>query len=178
MSTATALVPRGLVSRVEHGGTLLRRRAALAVVPDRRVVLGRAPFVAGVVTLLVAGLLGLLILNTALGKDAFRLHTLTVDGRALQDQEQTLEQQVQDLSAPQTLAAKAAAMGMVQAGPPAFLRLSDGVVLGSPTAAVGPAADGTGGPLVPGLDSSTAADAGATSGTAKTDAGTTTEPTR
>ena len=40
---------------------------------------------------------------------------------------------------------------MVQGGPPAFLRLSDGVVLGSPTAAEA-AAPVDGGPVVAGSD--------------------------
>ncbi len=137
MTTAAAIVTRALVG-TDRSATVLRRRPALAVVPERRVVLGRAPFVGGVVVMLVAGLLGLLALNTALAKDAFRLHTLTVDGRALEDREQTLAQEVERLRAPQSLAEKAAALGMVQAGPPAFLRLSDGVVLGSPTPALAP----------------------------------------
>jgi hypothetical protein len=47
---------------------------------------------------------------------------------------------VSDLQSPQTLAARAAALGMVPGGPPAFLRLSDGKVLGQAIAApAGPA---------------------------------------
>ena len=113
------------------------RRPALALVPAgaarRRAT--RTPFAAVVVALLAAGLLGLLFLNTALAQDAFRLHTLKQDSRALQDREQVLTREVEALRAPQALAAQAEALGMVPAGPPAFLRLPDGAVLGAETAA-------------------------------------------
>jgi hypothetical protein len=117
-----------------------RRRPPLALVPPRRpapapAVLGRNPFVALVVALLAAGLLGLLVLNTALAQDAFRLHTLKQESRALEDREEALLREVEALRAPQELAARATALGMVQAGPPAFLRLSDGAVLGADTPA-------------------------------------------
>ena len=120
-----------------------RRRPPLALVPPRRpapatAVLGRTPFVALVVSLLAAGLLGLLVLNTALAQDAFRLHTLKQEARALEDREQVLQREVEALRAPQELAARATALGMVPAGPPAFLRLSDGKVLGDETPAAVP----------------------------------------
>lgn len=115
-----------------------RRRPPLALVPPRRpspAALGRTPFVALVVSLLAAGLLGLLVLNTALAQDAFRLHTLKQESRALEDREEALLREVEALRAPSELAARATALGMVQAGPPAFLRLSDGAVLGADTPA-------------------------------------------
>ena len=120
------------------------RRPALALVPASAAApRGRTPFVVLVVTLLAAGLLGLLLLNTALAQDAFRLHTLKEDSRALADREQMLMRQVEAQRAPQALAEKAAALGMVPAGPPAFLRLPDGAVLGAETPAVDPAAAAT-----------------------------------
>ena len=91
-----------------------------------------------VVTLLASGLLGLLVLHTVLAQDAFRLHALKQDSRALEDQEQVLQREVEALRAPHALATRAAALGMVPAGPPAFLRLPDGAVLGAPA----PAPDG------------------------------------
>lgn len=108
-----------------------RRRAVLTVVPAREVAAPRAPFVVAVVSLLVAGLIGLLVLNTVLGKDSFHLHELRGENRALLDQEQALVREVEALRSPATIAEKALAMGMVPAGPPAFLRLPDGAVLGS-----------------------------------------------
>ena len=116
----------------------LRRRAAFTVVTGEEAATPRAPFAFAVVALLVSGLIGLLVLNTVLGKDAFKLHALQVEGRQLADREQVLTREVESLRAPSALAEKAAAMGMVQAGPPAFLRLPDGTVLGAPVPAQAP----------------------------------------
>ncbi|HVE75076.1 MAG TPA: hypothetical protein VNA30_08355 [Mycobacteriales bacterium] len=117
------------------------RRARLALVPAARTARPpspRLPFVVVLVTLLSGGLLGLLLLNTVVGQNAFRLHVLAKEGRALAEQEQTLRRDVEAKQAPAALAAKAAALGMVDGGPPAFLRLSDGRVLGQATAPVQP----------------------------------------
>lgn len=139
------------------------RRPPLAVVPARhpapRGALRRSPFVAVVVSLLGAGLLGLLVLNTALAQDAFRLHTLKQDSRALEDREEALRREVEALRSPQELAGRAAALGMVPAGPPVFLRLSDGEVLGADAPAQVP--ELTTDPASP--DPGATADAGATS---------------
>ena len=132
MSAAPGLEP--VTSRVRA-----RRQPPLALVPSARPAsrgpLRRSPFVAVVVSLLAAGLLGLLVLNTALAQDAFRLHTLKQESRALEDREEALRREVEALRSPQELAGRAAGLGMVPAGPPAFLRLSDGAVLGSTTPA-------------------------------------------
>ena len=116
-------------------------RAVLTVVPRARtasVAAPRLPFAVAVVGLLVAGLIGLLVLNTVLGKDAFRLHELQVQSRELADREQSLTREVEAARSPASLAAKAGALGMVPAGPPAFLRLPDGAVLGSAEPALAP----------------------------------------
>ena len=143
-----------------------RRRPPLAVVPAHRAVptggpLERTPFVALVVSLLAAGLLGLLVLNTALAQDAFRLHTLKQDARVLEDREQALQREVEALQAPQELAARATALGMVEAGPPAFLRLSDGAVLGAETPAAVPVPTGPDAPVDPDVPAAEQAAAGA-----------------
>ena len=108
------------------------RPAYLRLVAARRSSAAKTPFVVVVVLILVTGLLGLLALNTVLAQDAFRLHSLQVSSRVLADREQALQRQVADLQSPQSLAARATRLGMVQGGPPAFLRLSDGKVLGAP----------------------------------------------
>lgn len=115
-----------------------RRATPLRLVPQRRYSAAKAPFVLVVVTLLVGGLLGLLLLNTLVAQDSFRLHDLGKQGRVLEQREQDLSRQVQALQAPDALAARATALGMVPGGPPAFLRLSDGKVLGVPSAGVAP----------------------------------------
>lgn len=126
MSAATARAVRSAPRPASAPAGYLRLVAA------RRSNAARAPFVAVVVGILGLGLLGLLLLNTVLAQDAFRLHALQVQGHRLADQEQGLQREVEQLQSPQSLAAHASALGMVQGGPPAFLRLSDGKVLGAP----------------------------------------------
>ncbi len=134
----------GVPLRSPLGRAPQRRVAGLRLVPQRRSSAAKAPFVVVVVLLLVGGLLGLLVLNTLVAQDSFALHDLTLSGKALQQQEQDLAAQVQSLQAPADLAHRATALGMVPGGAPAFLRLSDGRVLGQPSAGVAPVA-----PVVP-----------------------------
>lgn len=110
----------------------VRRASTLWLVPQRRSSAAKAPFVVVVVLLLVGGLLGLLLLNTLVAQDSFALHKLAATGKSLELREQDLSRQVQALQAPAALAARATALGMVPGGPPAFLQLPSGRVLGQP----------------------------------------------
>jgi len=107
-------------------------------VPAGSAALPRTTFVILLVSLLIGGLIGLLMLNTVLARDAFVLDSLKADGRELADREQALQREVELLRAPQSLAVRATELGMVQAGPPAFLRLADGAVLGAPVPGAAP----------------------------------------
>lgn len=122
--------------------TLFRPEPAAAGAGARLVPQVSAQFAAAVVATLSAGLLGLLWINTALAEDAYRVHELRQEARAATEQEQAVERAVQDLRSPASLAARASALGMVAAGPPAFLLLEDGTVQGQPQPAVGAPADG------------------------------------
>jgi hypothetical protein len=113
-------------------------RKPLRLVPPLRTGAPRAPFVVLLGTLLTGGLAGLLFLHTALAEDSFRLHDLKVRSAVLTDREQALEQEVAQEASPRRLAAKAEALGMVRSQNPAFIRLSDGKVLGKPKAGVAP----------------------------------------
>jgi hypothetical protein len=95
-----------------------------------------APFVVLVVTLLAAGLVGLLMLNTVLAQDAFVLKDLRRTAAALTDQQQALMQDVAAAASPAELAARARALGMVENRNPVFIRLADAKVLGVPAPAV------------------------------------------
>jgi hypothetical protein len=119
--------------------TATKKVAGLRIVPQRRSSAAKAPFVVVLVSLLVGGLLGLLLLNTLIAQGSFRLHDLSNQGRALELRQQDLQRQVQALQAPAELAHRAAALGMVPGNAPAFLRLSDGKVLGLATAGLAPA---------------------------------------
>ncbi|ADB31944.1 hypothetical protein Kfla_2879 [Kribbella flavida DSM 17836] len=106
--------------------------------PKLRIVYGapfrppRMPFVIFVVSLLAAGLVGLLLLNTELQRGAFQVTDLNQRADQLRDQQEQLERQTRTLESPQNLADRALRMGMVPNPNPVFLRLSDGQVLGVP----------------------------------------------
>lgn len=88
--------------------------------------------------MLVAGLCALLALNTASAAQELKQRSLTDSNAALSDQEQQLMRDLAAKQAPASLAAAAAAQGLVPNPNPAFLRLNaDGsvTVLGSPAAA-------------------------------------------
>lgn len=92
------------------------------------------PFVLFVVTLLAAGLVGLLLLNTELQRGTFQVTALNKQAEDLRVQQQALEQQARTLESPQHLADRALKLGMVPNPNPVFIRLSDGRVLGVPAA--------------------------------------------
>ncbi len=113
-------------------------RPRLNLVPPLRTGAPRAPFVVLLGTLLIGGLAGLLFLHTALAEDSFRLHDLKNRSALLTDREQALEQLVAVEASPRRLSARAEALGMVRSENPAFIRLSDGKVLGKAKAGVAP----------------------------------------
>ncbi|MEU6354901.1 septum formation initiator family protein [Streptomyces sp. NPDC047072] len=99
----------------------------------------RTPFVLLVVLLLGGGLIGLLVLNSALSEGSFQLTDLQKDTKNLTDEEQALQRDIDAYSAPEALVRRARELGMVPGGDPAFLD-PDGTVKGVPSpAAAAPA---------------------------------------
>ncbi|MFE5398478.1 septum formation initiator family protein [Streptomyces sp. NPDC056568] len=94
----------------------------------------RAPFVLLVVVLLGGGLIGLLLLNSALSEGSFQLDDLKQETKELTDEEQALQRDIDAYSAPRALQRRARELGMVPGGDPAFLA-PDGSVKGSPSPA-------------------------------------------
>ncbi|UUU21370.1 hypothetical protein [Streptomyces sp. DSM 40750] len=94
----------------------------------------RTPFVLLVVLLLGGGLIGLLVLNSALSEGSFKLDDLQDDVKSYTDEEQALQRDVDAYSAPDALQRRARELGMVPGGDPAFLN-PDGTVKGVPSAA-------------------------------------------
>lgn len=94
----------------------------------------RTPFVLLVVLLLGGGLIGLLVLNSALSEGSFKLDDLQKDTKNLTDEEQALQRDIDSYSAPDALQRRARELGMVPGGDPAFLN-PDGTVKGVPSAA-------------------------------------------
>ncbi|MCX4761324.1 septum formation initiator family protein [Streptomyces sp. NBC_01275] len=94
----------------------------------------RTPFVLLVVLLLGGGLIGLLVLNSALSEGSFKMDDLQRDTKSLTDEEQALQRDIDSYSAPDALQRRASELGMIPGGDPAFLD-PDGTVKGVPTAA-------------------------------------------
>lgn len=97
----------------------------------------RTPFIIAVLVLVAAGMVALVLLNTAINENAFRLHELARDGKELDLREQQLRRDVAELESAGSLDAAARRLGLVPAGTPAFIQLPTGVVLGVPTPAGG-----------------------------------------
>lgn len=70
-------------------------------------------------------------LSLAITQDSFTLAGLSSQQRDLDLKTHALQEELTGLSSPQVLATNAAALGMVVAGSPSYLRLSDGVVFGT-----------------------------------------------
>jgi len=88
----------------------------------------------------VAGLFALflaqLLLSIVVSDGAYRIAGLQNEQRDLGRQEQALSEQLDLLSSPQNLAAQAESLGMVlSTTSPVFLRLADGAIVGSASAA-------------------------------------------
>jgi cell division septation protein DedD len=98
----------------------------------------RTPFLLLLGALVVGGLCALLALNTASAANELNRHDLATKDASIAAEVQQLRNEVAASAAPGNIASAAAAMGMVPAGNPAFLKvLPDGrvVVLGSASAA-------------------------------------------
>lgn len=110
-------------------------RARLTVVPRRPARAHRMPFVVLVSLLLVSGIAGLLLFNTSMQQASFHVAALQQRAHLLNAERQTLQIRLERMRNPQSLAARARAMGMVPAAGPAFLQLGTGKVLGHPVPA-------------------------------------------
>lgn len=94
----------------------------------------RTPFVLLVVLLLGGGLITLLLLNSSLNTGSFKLSELKKQTTDLTDEQQALQRDVDNLSAPDALQRRARELGMVPGGSPAFLN-PDGRISGVPSEA-------------------------------------------
>jgi hypothetical protein len=89
----------------------------------------------------VAGALAIvgaqMVLSVMTTQTSYEVSRLSAQQKQLTWQKQILDDEITGLSSPQYLAANASKLGMVIAESPAYLRLSDGKVLGSGKAATG-----------------------------------------
>ncbi len=95
----------------------------------------RLPFAALCAAVLVASLLGVLVINIVLSRGAYAEHVLENRQIALAETEQDLNERLAVRASPAVLSERAQELGMVPNVNPAFIRMSDGTVLGSPAPA-------------------------------------------
>jgi hypothetical protein len=133
----------------EHGNEHAAPRRHIEIVASRtqRQARPRIAYaltaVAGMAVMVVAQLL----LSVGISQSAYEISTLQSRQVELGRTAESLSEDLVRVSSPQSLAANAAALGMVSNSNPVYLRLSDGVVLGKPQEAAGtPAGSAT---LVP-----------------------------
>ncbi len=129
MSTHTGSAARQRVrfSRLAESAV---ERARLTVVPQGRTTAPRTPFVILVAVVLLGGVVLLLMFNTSMQQSSFAATRLEERATLLHAKKQQLQQEIDNLRDPQRVSEAAARLGMVPMLTPAFLRLSDGSVLG------------------------------------------------
>jgi hypothetical protein len=84
---------------------------------------------------LLGGVVGLLVFNTQMQQVSFAATAMEQRAAELNARQQQLQLELDELRDPQRVALQARRLGMVPMSAPAFLRLSDGKVLGNPTPA-------------------------------------------
>lgn len=126
------------------------RRTHLEVVSTRsqRRARPRTLYAITAVSALLVIVVAQLLLSIGVSQGAYQLSSLQSRQTELQRSYQAASEDLNRLTSPQNLAANANALGMVSNSNPAYLRLSDGAVLGAANGAAGTVTGGQGN-LVP-----------------------------
>jgi hypothetical protein len=132
-ATAAASYPRRAYAPAprENAPRPVRAVPAAAARRARPKVAYAVAAVAGVLAMVIAQLL----LSVGLSQGAYEIASLQRQETTLGWQKQAVSDDLLEVSSPQFIAANAQALGMVINGTPAYLRLSDGAVVGVPAAA-------------------------------------------
>jgi len=109
----------------------------LRVAPPLPVAVPRTPFLIVVLTVVIGGVLGILLLNTKINENAFKLDDLHRKQTSLTQQQQELERELAVKESSGDLEAQARRLGLIPADKPAYLRMPDGRVFGVPQPATG-----------------------------------------
>jgi cell division protein FtsB len=105
----------------------------LWVAPPAPINAPRAPFIALVVAVVVAGVIGILLINTKTAENSFQIDALQKEQAKLDSRQQDLENEIAAFNSPGSLDAAARRLGLVKAESPAYIRLPDGKIFGVPT---------------------------------------------
>ena len=106
--------------------------ASLRVLPARMASTGSGAFATLCIVLLTAGLIALLVLNTALAQGSIALGQLQRDSARLTDTAGNLQEEIDRSSASGALARSAAQLGMVRMSERGYIDLAAGTVTGEP----------------------------------------------
>ena len=118
-------VPGDRTAEPLPAGPRRAERPKAAPAPDP-VEVPRPAFVGGVLALVVAGIVGLLLLNTVINEDAYHLQDLRGESADLTQTEQELSDELSRLTSPNNLEAMAEEYGMEEPKKVTFLYLPDG----------------------------------------------------
>lgn len=129
MSVLAIAIPPARPVRSLHSVTSTRQGASKAAVPKLRYIVVT---LAGIFAILGAQLM----LSIALSGGAYEIAGLKAEVRNSSQQLQLVAEDINALTSPDSLATLATSIGMVADSSPAYLRLSDGVVLGEALPAV------------------------------------------
>lgn len=129
---------------VRRGGVGRPQGAALPAPADGSERAARASFVIVLLLVLSVGLVGLLVVNTALARNSFTVTELQRTSVELAERSQALQEDLARAASPATLERSARELGMLPARSVAYVRLSDATISGRASTARGVAA-----PLTP-----------------------------
>ena len=101
----------------------------LRVAPPAPVTAPRAPFVAVVIALVVAGVFGILMINTKTNENTFQIDGLRDQKAQLDSRQRDLEAKLTEFNNPGSLRAMAKKLGLVESDSFAYIRLPDGKVI-------------------------------------------------
>jgi hypothetical protein len=110
----------------------------LKVAPPAPVRATRMPFVVLVLLIVVAGVVGILVLNIRISENAFELDRLQQNQKSLDINQGQLQKEIAEREAPGALAGQASEYGLKPpSGPPRFIVLPDDRKLDMPQPVVG-----------------------------------------
>jgi cell division protein FtsL len=124
-------VPHKAATRLRVGPRPQSKRALRLVAPVAKRA-RRTPFVVVLLAIVGSGLVGLILISTAMQAQTFELAELTTQARELETRQEALQREVSELESPENLGPLAVQHGMVPSQAPVYLQLSDGTVRGSP----------------------------------------------
>lgn len=129
--SAQPQTPEGLPVREDHG------RSRLRLLTTPRAVLSPVGFGIVIAGLVVLGLGLVMVVSTSVAAQSRQLASLRKEATALEYTAAALTTQLQARSSTSALALRASDLGMVPNPYPAFIRLSDGAILGDPKPVTG-----------------------------------------